>query len=451
MKTKIYTCLFTALLINTVNAFTAKSQESVVDTIPAKIEQLSTDILDLKKLKISGYIQGQAQFADTVGQASIAGGNFGSNINKRMMIRRGRVKFAYSTPLSQSVLQLDITEKAISLKDAYIKINDMWTNYFTLTFGQFNRPFGYEIEYSSSLRESPERSRIIQTIFPGERDLGSMITIQAPKTSRYNFLKLDAGLFGGNGPNVQDFDNRYDFISHLTLNKTFLDENLKIGVGTSYYTGFFKNTGKEYKMGSDKDFIINTSAKDYAKRSYLGFDFQASLYSVAGITTLRGEYIYGTQPASSSSSSTPTAFLTSTKNDTLLTNRNVPYVLSTPLTSGGDTYVRDFYGYYIYLCQDIFKTKHSVVIKYDVYDPNTKVKGTEIGKKIAGKATNNADIQYSTLGLGWIYHYDSNIKFTLYYDMITNEKTSYYDAKNKIDYRKDIKDNVVTLRVQYKF
>ena len=36
------------------------------------------------------------------------------------------------------------------------------------------------------------------------------------------------------------------------------------------------------------------------KREYIGFDLQASLHSGIGITTLRGEYITGTQPGTAS-------------------------------------------------------------------------------------------------------------------------------------------------------
>ncbi len=101
------------------------------------------------------------------------------------MIRRGRVKFAYEGKLSQFVLQIDATEKGVALKDAYINFKDPWLQMFTLQAGVFDRPFGFEVHYSSSMRESPERARITQTLFPQERDLGAMLTIQPRKESRF--------------------------------------------------------------------------------------------------------------------------------------------------------------------------------------------------------------------------------------------------------------------------
>lgn len=67
-------------------------------------------------------------------------------------------------------------------------------------------------------------------------------------------------------------------------------------------------------------------------------------------------------------------------------------------------------------------TKHSIVLKYDWYDPNTKVAGTKIG--IAASKAGKADIAYSTLGLGYMYRMNNNIRLTAYYDLVTNEKTS---------------------------
>ena len=53
------------------------------------------------------------------------------------------------------------------------------------------------------LRESPERGRMSQLIFPNERDLGAMLTIQGPKLSNWNWLKLEAGLFNGTGAPIR--------------------------------------------------------------------------------------------------------------------------------------------------------------------------------------------------------------------------------------------------------
>ena len=190
------------VLIIMIIAVTGKAQEisnSRVDTISPKVEEVKTDLNIFKsdfeifrRLKISGYVQGQFQLAEEKGIKSYEGGDFSPISDKRFMVRRGRVKVAYETEITQFAIQIDATEKGVSLKDAYASFREPWLKMFGLKVGVFDRPFGYEIGYSSSLRESPERGRMSQILFPGERDLGAMLTINPWKTSRFNGIKLDA-------------------------------------------------------------------------------------------------------------------------------------------------------------------------------------------------------------------------------------------------------------------
>ena len=57
------------------------------------------------------------------------------------------------------------------------------------------------------------------------------------------------------------------------------------------------------------------------------------------------------------------------------------------------TYIRHFNGAFFYFLQNIINTKHQLLVKYDWYDPNTKVKGNEIGKP--GTNLTAADIKFS--------------------------------------------------------
>lgn len=451
-RSRLFTIAFAFLGLG----FAANAQESqnvaFADTLYPVIEQMQSDMALARKLKISGYVQVQYQKSDTAGIASYAGGNFGSGIDNRMLVRRGRVKFAYDNENSQAVLQFDITEKGLGIKDAYLSLTEPWLKSVALTGGVFDRPFGYEISYSSSTRESPERSRIFQTLFPGERDLGAKVTIQAPKTSRFNFLRLDLGLFDGNGTNVET-DKYKDFIGHFAATKASSNERFKWGVGASYYNGGFATTTTDvYSMKSVGDvqaFTKETVKKgDKAKREYLGFDAQVSYDWALGISQIRAEYLTGTQPGIASSSSS-------------LTAANVTSVQTANLTSGKvstsnvgvDVYSRKFSGYYAYFIQNILQTPLQAVIKYDVYDPNTDVSGNHIGETVAGGvATGAADVKYSTLGFGLNYRWNSNVKIMAYYDVVTNETTSRIKTSSTLsDLSKDRKDNVFTLRVQYKF
>jgi len=411
------------------------------DTVYPILEKLQSDVALLSRLKISGYLQAQFQLADTAGIESFAGGNFPAGIDNRFAVRRGRLKLAYDYAFSQYVIQVDVTEKGIGIKDAYVSFTDPWLQSFSLTAGMFDRPFGYEISYSSSSRESPERSRMFQTLFPGERDLGAKFTFQPPKTSRFNFIKFDAGLFNGTGPNVIDFDRYKDFISHLSINKTNRSEKLKVGLGVSYYNGGWRQGTKyNYSMndvalftGSIMAFTADSTSSsigDKLRREYFGADTQISFDSPLGLIQLRGEYITGTQPGLVKSAVSP----------------------STQPTS--DAYIRKFDGAYFYLVQNIFQTKNQLVVKYDWFDPNTAVAGNEIGTKVSGtnKATGAYDAKYSILGIGWVYKWNSQVKITAYYDYVINETTTAItNASTLKDLSTNRHDNVFTLRLQYKF
>ena len=412
-----------------------------VDTLNTKIENVKSDLDLLKKLKISGYIQAQWQLADSAGQLSpFSGGIFPKNSDNRFMIRRGRVKFAYEGKLTQFVLQIDATEKGVSLKDAYLNFKDPWLQMFTIQGGVFNRPFGYEIAYSSSLRESPERSRVMQTLFPGERDLGAMLTIQPRKESRYNFIRLNAALLAGNGV-APETDSRKDFSGQLGITKTTRNENFRYAFGISYYNGgYFQETKKVYSMttladGITKGFTVDSTESNkgqYAKREYFGADAQLSYDWFAGMTTLRGEFIFGSQPGTSKLNISPA-------------NRIIPDVLI------NDTYVRSFNGGYVYFVQNIMHSRHEVVIKYDFLDPNTDVKGTDAKSQVSYNENTiktglgGADVSYTTWGFGYNVRIAANVKLMAYYELVKNEKTTITGYSN------DIQDNVFTLRAQFKF
>jgi len=456
MKTKRLRTISTLVLAFLGLGLSVNAQETnqvaLSDTLYPVIEQLQSDMAVAKKLKISGYVQVQYQKSDTAGVASMAGGNFGSGIDNRMLVRRGRVKFAYDNENAQAVLQFDITEKGLGIKDAYLSVMEPWFKTAAITGGVFDRPFGYEISYSSSMRESPERSRVFQTLFPGERDLGAKLTLQAPKTSRFNFIKLDMGFFDGNGTNVET-DSYKDFIGHLSMTKATRNERLKWGLGASYYRGgFAATTTNVYSLKTVdgvKAYTKETVKKgDQIKREYLGVDAQLSYDWFLGMTQVRAEYLTGTQPGIAGSSSSLTAANVTSAQTANLTSGKV-----STSNVGVDAYSRKFNGYYVYLIQNILETPLQAVVKYDVYDPNTEVSGNAIGKTVTGGiATGSTDIKYSTLGLGLNYRWSSNVKVMAYYDMVKNETTSRLGAASTLsDLSKDRKDNVFTLRVQYKF
>ena len=414
--------LLSCLFIYIVGYSQEESELNPVEKLEQETQMQNEAIKKLEKLKISGYLQTQFQYGERDASLKVGAANNNNESFNRIGIRRGRIKFAYEEGNASGVFQLDITEKGVSFKDAYLNIKDPWFRTNQLRFGIFDRPFGSEISYSSSKRESPERSTIFQTLFPDERDLGGMIILQAPKTSSWNFLKLEAGLFSGNGIK-QETDNRKDFIGHLSANNNIGDIG-NFGIGVSYYNGgVYQGTENVYII-NDKAFELNNAASNkgkFAKREYLGFDGQFNMISYLGMTQFRGEYLLGTQPGSNTGSKSPNAS-------------------SLPNT---DTYIRNFSGGYIMLVQDFGTLPLSGVLKYDWYDPNTKVSKNEIGQNGTGKG----DIAYNTLGFGLLWRASNNIRLQAYYELVSNEISN-----NTIDsYKENIKDNVFTLRLQYKF
>lgn len=386
---------------------------------------------DIHDLKITGYFQFQYQKAQSKGESSFAGGDFLKEVDERYMVRRGRFKFDRVDQYTNMVFQLDATQDGVSLRDAFIQLKHPKWKTFTITAGQFTKPFGYILSYSSANREFPERPRIHQTLLPSERDLGAMLSINSPKLP---FLKYEIGFFNGSGMNAKEYDSKKDLSNSLHIQLNELKKNWNLGFGASYYRGYVRSgTTTIFENGSNtgqKGFIARTNNAilgSFAKRNYLGFDIQSDFKSPWGTTWLKAEYIQGQQPglAASANLGGPQA------------SKSLGAQAST------DLYHRNFKGYFIWLVQEIPHTEFQLIANLDVYDPNTYVNGTDIGQAISN--TGSGDIKYTTAGTGFVYYFSKQLKFTAYYDHPVNEQT------NLIGFNKDVKDDVFTLRAQYRF
>jgi len=407
-------------------ALTAQETElTPVEQLELRTSTLESAVIKLQKFKVSGYIQAQYQYAEKdddgvnrkVGDGINAWERAEEDGYHRFGIRRGRIKFTYDEKLTQGVIQLDVTENGVSFKDVYFKVKDPWFGTNVVTLGVFDRPFGHEITYSSSRRESPERSRIFQRLFPDERDLGGMLTLQADKNSSWNFLKLDAGLFAGNGIKRQ-WDSQGDFIGRLSATKT-IGSDMQISGGISAYLGGVRMMNDTVYTVKNNVWEIDSDAGNkgkFAKRQYFGVDAQFSTITAAGLTQLRGEYIFGEHPGSSG---------------------GMYRGLSALPAETAKTYKRGINGGYVILTQDLGTLPFTFVAKYDWFNQNANLSGDDV------KAT--GDLTFNTLGLGLLWRIASDLRLTAYYDIVGNEK-----SKNIAD-GKDLKDNVFTLRLQYKF
>jgi hypothetical protein len=406
----------------------------MIDTTKDLGKSLFSLYKNYDRIRIGGYIQPQFQLASTKGQSSFDGGDFPAHVNNRFSLRRGRIRFDYARfnkqnlPVLQFVFQFDGTERGVFIRDFWGRVFESRWQLFSFTAGMFARPFGYEVNLGSPDRESPERGRMSQLLMKTERDLGAMISFEPRKKDHpLRFFKLDMGLFNGQGVTaVADYDSYKDFIARASLKPYKLGAHFTLSDGLSYLNGgFLQNTKYIYhtaNTGGIKTFVADSSLSNIdtkAPRKYAGADIQLKFHHNAGFTELRAEYWQGTQTATAGTTETPAGLL------------NEP------------SYTRKFNGAFIYLLHNIFNAHHQLCIKYDWYDPNSKVAGSNIGK--AGANLNSTDIKYSTLGVGYNYYINENLRLLLWYEMVKNEATQL------ATYNADLKDNVLTCRLQFRF
>jgi hypothetical protein len=388
-------------------------------------------------LQFSGYIQPQYQFASSKGAGGniYEGGQFAPNSSNRFKLRRGRLRFDYANfnkegqPQYQFVFQFDGTDQGVFIRDFWGRIWENKWHLFAFTTGMFARPFGWEVNYSSADRESPERGRMSQTLMKAERDLGVMVSLEDRKTKTFfkNF-RIDAGLFNGQGlattPAVE-YDSYKDFIGQLVLKSTKISSNLYLSGGVSLLEGkiaqpvqyryYYSDAGGKPGMVADSSHAVGSGAP----REYAGINAQLKWTHKWGNTEVRGEYWQGTQTATEGASETP------------------------PVGGPLPIYVRQFNGAFFYFIQDLGSPKNQFLLKYDWYDPNTDVKSQEIG--VPGSHLTVADIAYRTWGFGLLHHFNEHVKLVMYYSLVHNESTQL------AGYESDVSDNVFTARLQFRF
>jgi len=172
-----------------------------------------------------------------------------------------------------------------------------------------------------------------------------------------------------------------------------------------------------------KDSSANT-LNAVAPRRYYGADIQLATATKSWKSELRAEVISGLQTGTSTTSTTPGSYPIDDKSEPL------PY------------YTRNFNGAYFTFVQTLNSTDNQIILKYDWYDPNSKVKGMDIS---SARGLSAADVRFDTFGFGFLHHFNPHFKAVLYYDIIKNESTAISG------YTDDRKDNVFTLRTQFYF
>jgi phosphate-selective porin len=397
---KIFTVLFmaTAYLYGYAQVQVDSLQEQVsiqegrINALDERIMVTEGDLDKLRKIKVSGYIQ--AQFEAYQGGLILKE----NDPKTSFFIRRARIKFTYeATDGIRFVLQPDFSTGNLSLKDAYAMAYLPKLRSLTLWAGQFNRP-NYEVEYSSSQREVLERSRMIRTIYPGEREVGAKLEFNPSKFP----LKMQLAVLNGNfkGTELLDVDSKKDLMARATYSFALADNRVGIDVGAHGYFGGLMAKNKYVQNYENVLDSLDTNKGTYLDKKWGGAEFQAFFDWLGGMS-LKGEYIAGRNAYPGDSKTNPYK-------------------------------TKQFSGYYIYLIKNIGK-KNQFATRFDNFDPNTTLSGDAAGK----------DVYYNTFNFAWQYYLNDNIRFTLNYAIPLNEKNATYPE--------DIKDNAFSIRVQAKF
>jgi phosphate-selective porin len=375
--------------------------EGKTNALDERVQVNESDLGKLNKIKVSGYIQAEFRQYQSVNYVSLDPYN-------TFLIRRARLKFTYEALDGvKFVLQPDFSTGNLALKDAYAVVNIPKIKGWSIWAGQMNRP-NYEVEYSSSQRETMERSRVIRAIYPGEREIGVKLEYQGVQVP----LKFQLMLMNGNFTNAQavDADTKKDLMTRLVYSLKMPSSGVGIDFGVNGYYGGSRVKSNPFISRVNPLTVDSVALGTYLDKKWMGAEMQ--LYAdVLGGLSIKGEYMAGVNNYASLTGLTAT----------------VAQKIADPNRE------RDFAGYYVYFIKNI-GAKNQFVAKYDYYDPNTKT---------SGDASVKADLSYKTWSLAWQYYLNDNIRISAQYEMPKNETNT--ATPN------DLKDDQFTLRVQAKF
>jgi hypothetical protein len=459
--------------------------------------QKDFDALFKGKVRVSGYVQNQfnhREGPDSVALLTMSGGYFDRWSRNQFTIRRGRMEVGYDSKVADAYMVIDVSERGVFVRDFWTQITDPWFEAFSIRMGNMMLPFGHEVPYSSRFRLTPERSRVFQHLFPGERDLGAQFQFGFPVGHKLDFIKITAGVYNGNTSGIES-DRFKNYLLNLKLKDTLANGKFTYEVGASYYDGAMAHIydwGGEInerrfllEMGEAEDgapaMVIDVEKSQLAgkrgqkvARRYYGADAQFSYKSKLGRTTIGAEYVAGQQPSSGISLDyrnfynlnsfsfagpqlgvfwpfydQPRAF-----NPILITRTQKPY----------HVFVREFNGGYVQFAQQIEKARLTFVFKYDWYDPNTKVKGEEIrlspNPELLPYHLSPADIRYEAYNFGLVFDASKHLRLMANYELVKNEVTGFPPAGFDLipdgvlpnaGFLEDVKDNVFTFRMQINF
>jgi hypothetical protein len=370
-----------------------------ISELEQKLEGMSESMSETKatasalaKIKVSGYIQGRFVTRED-SNSGVDGSGRITNFD-RFLVRRGRLKTVYAGENAEYLLQIDATGEGVTLKDAEATFIDTWSPLgIRFTMGQFKVPFGYEVLQSSADREMPERARVIQALFPGERDRGARLT------ARWEKLRFIAALTNGNFTNdpvylTSDQNKFRDVFVRIGADFDFLAVNVsgqwgeKLATtlqGANTVSGM--DTNGDMKISGDE--ITLTPGASLVTRRFglwrLGADAQF-YYDIAGVggLALKGEVVIA--------------------KDTNKSFRGLPADSCRDVKT---------YGWILTATQNI-GDHFGIAARLDQYDRNRDVQGSGSFCTTAATAAENDKI--TTLGIGPVGYISNNLKASVIYE-----------------------------------
>jgi len=310
--------------------------EGKADDASTSISELKAITDQLQKIKFSGYVQGRFEWHQDSQDGVTSAGKPANTTD--FLVRRGRLKAVYNGKNSEYLLQIDATPSGVVLKDAEATLIEPWTGlHMRVTAGQFKWPFGYEVLQSSSVREMPERTRMIRALFPGERDRGARLQLNVDK------VRFAAAVVTGQGTSS---DPIYGY-SDKTAGKDVVG---RLGVDLDHFvigvSGYYgKNLITTLPVAATATAPAKPLSYNNVAKTRWGTDVQVYLNLLPiGATALKGEAMFG--------------------------------------FNNGDP----FYGWYALASQNVGKD-FGVFARLDEYNPNTNKDGSSI-------ATIGGGVQY---------------------------------------------------------
>jgi hypothetical protein len=364
--------------------------EGKIEALEEQLSETRSDVAGLKKLKISGYVQGR--FVDDQSQGYLAG----NSVSDQFIVRRARAKLTYDASWSEYVLEFDAVPSGVSLKEAYGMLKLPYGA--TLTVGQFKFPIGYENQQSSSEREMPELARVVASFVNGEYDRGVRLA------ARYKFLNLKLAVVNGNGANYKglqlgsqtyggssanDNDKQKDVVGRLGVDFGWVVAGVSGWLGSTFVPG--NTVAGSWVPGKFHD------------RTRVGADVQLYLDLVPiGGTAIKGELIAG----------------------------------KTWSNGGTDMIDLPALGWYVFLLQNL-TTADAVFVRYDTFRGDL---GAAPAVDARGKALSTNKV--STLGFGAQHWFDETLKVSVAYEIPV---TTVPDGATDPQYKK------LTIQAQVKF